>query len=102
MTTLNGLSMKRGDVVYDIIKGAGTVINDGGGVLNVTVDFGASGQMNFTQDGKFQGQQRLYWKNPVFLQARGPNDQAFDATMKLLPVLYEFLTAYEIRQKNSQ
>lgn len=101
MTTLNGKSMKVGDIVYDVLKGAGKVIDDGGGVLNVTVDFGAGGQMKFSQDGKFQGNQRLYWKSPYLLQPRGPKDEAYEQTVALANIIYNFLVAYETKKQNS-
>lgn len=95
MTTLNGRKMKVGDIVFDVVKGTGRVVDDGGGVLNVTVDFGTNGQMKFSQDGKFQGYQRLYWSNPIFIQPRGPQDTAFDEAKNLSQMIYKSLIAYE-------
>lgn len=102
MSTLNGKKMKVGNVVYDILKGAGKVIDDGGGVLNVTVDFGVNGQMKFSQDGKFQGNQRLYWKPPYLLQPRGPQDEAYEQTIALSKMIYDFLVSYETKQQGSK
>lgn len=102
MTTLNGKKLAVGDVVYDVLKGAGRVIDDGGGVLNVTVDFGTNGQMKFSQDGKFQGNQRLYWKPPLWLQPRGPQDEAYDQAVALTKMIYDFLVAYDTRKKGSE
>lgn len=95
MTTLNGKKMQKGNVVYDILKGAGKVIDDGGGVLNVTVDFGSSGQMKFSQSGEFQGHQRLYWREPYIIQPRGPNDPAYEKAVELMKLIYEQLRSYE-------
>jgi len=39
MSSLNGRKMKLGDVVYDVLKGMGQVVRDGGGTLNVVVRF---------------------------------------------------------------
>lgn len=100
MTTLNGKRMAVGDVVYDILKGAGKVIDDGGGVLNVTVDFGVGGQMKFSQDGKFQGNQRLFWKPPYLIQPRGPKDDAYEQTIALSNLIYEFFVSYETKKQN--
>lgn len=102
MTTLNGTKMAVGNVVYDVIKGAGRVVDDGGGVLNVTVDFGAGGTMRFSQDGKFQGQQRLYWKPPYLMQPRGPQDEPYEQTIALSKIIYDFLVSYETRKKGSE
>lgn len=95
MTTLNGKKMQKGNVVYDILKGAGKVIDDGGGVLNVTVDFGSSGTMKFSQSGKFQGYQRLYWREPYIIQPRGPNDPAYEKAVGLMKIIYDHLRSYE-------
>lgn len=101
MSSLNGIKVKVGDVVYDILKGAGRVIDDGGGVLNITVDFGPTGgTMRFGQDGTFQGHQRLYWKPPYILQPRGPNDIPYEQTTALLAMIYDFLVSYETKEKN--
>lgn len=101
MTALNGRKMAVGDIVFDVVKGSGRVTDNGNGVLNVTVDFGINGQMRFSQDGKFQGHQRLYWKPPVIIQARGPNDEAFDEAVKLLKMIYGVLVAYETKKQIS-
>lgn len=101
MSSLNGRKMKVGDVVHDILKGAGRVINDGGGVLNVTVDFGANGKMSFAQDGTFSGVQRLYWKEPFIFQPRGPDDESYEQAIEFAKKMYEWFLNYEIRKKNS-
>ena len=100
MSSLNGRKIKKGDIVYDILNGAGRVTNDGGGVLNVTVDFGTNGTMNFTQDGKFQGKQSLYWKQPRLFQPRGPDDEPYEKTVELSKIIYDYLVAYETRQNS--
>lgn len=102
MSTLNGKKMQVGNVVYDVLKGAGKVIDDGGGVLNVTVDFGSHGQMNFSQDGKFQGYQRLYWKPPYLIQPRGQQDEAYEQTVALSKIIYDFFVSYETKQQGSE
>lgn len=94
--------MEVGNVVYDVLKGMGKVVDDGGGVLNVTVDFGVNGQMKFSQDGKFQGNQRLYWKPPYLLQPRGPHDEAYEQTIGLLSVIYEYLVSYETKKQGNK
>lgn len=102
MSSLNGRKMKVGDVVYDVLKGGGRVTNDGGGVLNVTVDFGAGGTMNFSQDGKFQGSQRLYWKPPYIMQPRGPDDEAYEQAVDMAKDIYAKLVSYENRKASRQ
>lgn len=102
MATLNGRKMAVGDVVYDVLKGAGKVVDDGGGVLNVKVDFGPNGQMMFSQDGKFQGHQRLYWMPPYLLQPRGPKDEAYEHTIALSRMIYEYFLSFEAKQKGSK
>lgn len=97
---INGRKIQKGDVVFDILKGSGIVVNDGGGVLNVTVRFKEGNEMNFAQDGTFQGVQRLFWQPPFPLQAKGPQDEAYDLTVKLSKVIYEFLSNYVLRKKN--
>lgn len=99
MSSLNGRKMQVGDIVYDLLKGAGKVTNDGGGVLNVTVSFGQNGVMNFSQDGKFQGVQRLFWQPPYLIQPRGPNDEAYEKAVGLANVIYDYLVSYENRKK---
>lgn len=100
MGSLNGRKMQLGDVVYDVLLGTGQVVNDGGGELMVTVDFGKRGRMNFAQDGTFNGQQRLYWREPYILQPTGPNDEAYEMTMGLVDVIYNYFKAYETRKGN--
>lgn len=102
MTTLNGRKMAKGDIVYDVLKGAGRVVDDGGGVLNVKVDFGSNGTMSFSQDGKFQGYQRLYWKPPYLVQPRGPKDEAYEHTVALVGIIYEYFASFEAKQKGSK
>lgn len=97
---INGRNIKKGDVVFDVLKGSGIVVNDGGGVLNVTVRFSEGNEMNFAQDGTFQGVQRLFWKQPFPLQAKGPEDEAYELTVKLSKVIYEFLANYVLRKKS--
>ena len=99
MDTLNGRKMEVGDVVYDILKGMGQVVKDGGGVLNVTVQFSVGNTMTFTQDGKFQGVQRLYWKPPYVFQPRGPDDKSYDQAITLAKVIYETLVLNENNSK---
>lgn len=99
MSSLNGRPMREGDVVHDILKGAGKVINDGGGVLNVTVDFGANGRMTFAQDGTFGGVQRLYWKQPFVFTPRGPDDKAYDRTIEFAKQAYEWFKQDENSSK---
>lgn len=101
MKTLNGRRMKKGDIVYDILKGSGQVVDDGGGVLNVTVRFSENSQMNFAQDGTFNGVQRLYWCAPYVFQPKGPDDEAYALTIKLAKVIYEFMSNYITRKKSS-
>lgn len=102
MSSLNGKKMQVGNIVYDVLKGAGKVIDDGGGVLNVTVDFGVNGKMNFGQDGTFQGHQRLYWKPPYLIQPRGPQDEAYEQTVALSQMIYNFFISYEINKQGSK
>lgn len=97
---INGRKIKKGDVVFDVLKGSGIVVNDGGGVLNVTVRFSEGNEMNFAQDGTFQGVQRLFWSKPFPLQAKGPEDEAYELTVKLAKVIYEFLANYVLRKKS--
>lgn len=98
--TLNGRKMRKGDTVYDILKGAGQVVNDGGGVLNVTVDFGVKGgRMSFAQDGTFQGARRLYWKPPYIVEPRGPVDEPYEKAVALFRVIYEHFLGYETRNQ---
>ncbi len=101
MSSLNGRKMKVGDIVHDILKGAGKVINDGGGELNVTVDFGANGKMNFAQDGTFSGVQRLYWKPPFIFQPRGPDDKPYEQAIEFAQMAYEWFKNYETREKSN-
>ena len=101
MSSLNGRKMKVGDIVHDILKGAGKVINDGGGTLNVTVDFGANGKMNFTQDGAFSGVQRLYWKQPFIFKPRGPDDKPYEQAIEFAQMAYEWFKNNENREKNN-
>lgn len=98
MVSLNGREIQVGDVVYDILKGAGKVTDNGGGVLAVTVDFGESGTMKFAQDGTFQGVQRLYWKAPYVFQPRGPSDEPYELAIQLSQLIYNFLVQYEKRK----
>lgn len=95
MSSLNGRKMQVGDVVYDVLKGMGQVVRDGGGVLNVVVRFAEGNEMSFAQDGTYQGVQRLYWKPPYFVQPTGPDDKAYDQTIKLAKAIYETLRANE-------
>ncbi len=97
MSTLNGRKMKVGDVVYDVLKGAGQVVADGGGVLNVKVRFDENDEMMFPQDGKVHGRQRLYWKEPYIFMPRGPDDEAYDEAIDLAKVIYNRLVARERR-----
>lgn len=92
MSSLNGRKMQVGDVVYDVLKGMGQVVRDGGGVLNVVVRFSEGNEMAFQQDGKFQGVQRLYWKPPYFVQPKGPDDDAYDQTVRLAKAIYDELS----------
>lgn len=89
--SMNGYKMEVGDVVYDVLKGAGKVIKDGGGKLNVVVRFGENDQMSFTQDGKFNSIQRLFWTDPFLFPPESPNDQAYLDTLELAKVIYEKL-----------
>ena len=100
--SLNGRNMQVGDIVHDILKGAGKVVNDGGGVLSVTVDFGAGGKMSFAQDGTFGGVQRLYWKQPYIFQPEGPDDEAYELALDLAKKTYEWVKSYEKRNKGCQ
>ena len=68
--SLNGRKMQVGDIVHDILKGAGKVVNDGGGVLSVTVDFGAGGRMTFAQDGTF-GRSTFVLEAAVYIPTGG-------------------------------
>lgn len=95
MSSLNGTKMKVGDIVHDVLKGAGQVVNDGGGKLNVTVRFSNGNEMSFAQDGTWQGAQRLYWKAPYIFQPRGPNDKAYEQAIILSRVIYETLVQNE-------
>lgn len=101
MSSLNGRKMRVGDVVHDILKGAGRVVNDGGGVLNVTVDFGAGGQMSFAQDGTFGGVQRLYWKQPYIFQPEGPDDEAYELAVTFARQAYEWVKTHATHKQNS-
>lgn len=94
--------MKVGDVVYDVLYGSGRVINDGGGVLTVVVDFGSHGQMSYSQDGKFGGVQRLYWQAPYLLQPRGPDDEAYEQTIALMQSIYQHFVSYETVKKGTK
>lgn len=102
MSSLNGRKMQVNDIVHDILKGAGKVVHDGGGVLNVTVDFGASGRMNFAQDGTFGGVQRLYWKPPFIFQPRGPDDEPYEQALEFAKMSYEWFKNYETRKNHNQ
>lgn len=95
MTTLNGRKMKVGDIVHDVLLGAGQVVKDGGGVLNVTVRFAEKREMMFAQDGTHQGVQRLYWQQPYIFQPRGPDDKAYQQAIELAKVIYETLVKNE-------
>lgn len=95
MSSLNGRKMKLGDVVYDVLKGMGQVVKDGGGVLNVVVRFKEGDEVSYAQDGTFQGCKRLYWKPPYILEPRGPEDQAYDDAIALLTPIYEKLVMRE-------
>lgn len=92
--SLNGRKMQVGDMVYDILKGAGRVIDDGNGVLNVRVEFSKGDTMSFAQDGIAHGVRRLYWKPPVVLEPTGPNDKAWEDAMSLVLPIYQKLVAY--------
>lgn len=102
MAGLNGRQIKKGDVVHDVINGAGRVVDDGGGVLNITVDFGTNGRMNFTQEGKFHGKQRLFWAPLPTIQARGPNDEPYEKAMEMAQLIYAHLLSYETRQNDGK
>lgn len=102
MVTLNGRRMLEGDIVYDVLKGAGRVVDDGGGVLNVRVSFGENDIMQFSQEGKFQGHQRLYWRPPYLIQPRGPKDDAYEHTIALSRIIYEYFQSFETKQSGSK
>lgn len=93
--SLHGYKMEEGDVVYDILKGAGSVVKDGGGKLNVLVEFGENDRMSFTQEGMFNGIQRLYWTDPFLFPPTVPDDQAYLDTLELAKVIYEKLKRME-------
>lgn len=95
MSSLNGRKMQLGDVVYDVLKGMGQVVKDGGGSLNVVVRFKAGDELSYAQDGTFQGYKRLYWKPPYILEPRGPDDKAYDDAIALITSIYEKLVARE-------
>lgn len=95
MSSLNGRKIKLGDVVYDVLKGMGQVVKDGGGMLNVVVRFKEGDEVSYAQDGTFQGCKRLYWKPPYILEPRGPDDKAYDDAIALLTPIYEKLVMRE-------
>lgn len=95
MSSLNGRKMKLGDVVYDVLKGIGQVVRDGGGTLNVVVRFREGDELSYAQDGTFQGEKRLYWKPPYILEPRGPNDKAYDDAIALITPIYNKLVERE-------
>lgn len=95
MATLHGRKMQKGDVVFDILFGAGKVIDDGGGELNVVVSFSGEGEVRYSQDGKLSGRQRLYWKQPFFKTAKGPDDALFDLSVELMGHIYEKIAEFE-------
>lgn len=94
MANLHGRKMKKGDIVYDILYGAGRVVDDGGGELNVLVSFSEDGMVRYSQDGKLSGKQRLYWSQPLVRVANGPDDVVFETTKKITDVVYEQLQEF--------
>lgn len=95
MSTLHGRKMQVGDIVFDILFGAGRVIDDGGGELNVVVSFSNDGEVRYNQSGELSGRQRLYWKQPLVRTPKGPDDKLFDLVTKLSEHLYVEIEEYE-------
>lgn len=67
---MDGVVIAVGDIVYDILLGAGTVAKlnrDGSYVVAFT-----GRQMTYQPGGMFMGLRRLYWGNPiVFIPKKG-------------------------------
>lgn len=82
---MDGSLVKKGDFLYDILLGTGVVIITDQ-FVGFTLDFGGERRFSYDVDGRFHGQKRAYWADPV-IRVPKKNDQALSLILKLIKVV---------------